>query len=157
MLLVHPEVVFTLLYVVLRVVLRQFPSLPVLHYVGDLLPLRITPRTPLLGDVPTLHGSLRLVLMYPEETVEPRKTVVREDGGQGLIITHWSDVGLITCVCVCVHACVCVCVCVCVCACVCVCVCVCVVCSVHIGLSRYTLVLQVSHEIVLGLLYHSNS
>ena len=41
-------------------------------------------------------------MMYPEETAEARKTVVREDGGPGLIATHWSDVvWLVTRVCVC--------------------------------------------------------
>ena len=79
--------------------------------VGDFLPLRVTPRTPLLGHIPSLHGSLRLVMMYPEETAEPRKTVVREDGGHGLVATHWSDVVWLSLVHACMHACVCMSVC----------------------------------------------
>ena len=88
-----------------------------------MLPLRITPRTPLLGEVHSLHGSLRLLLIYPEETAEAHETVIREDGGHGLIATHWSDVVRLICACACVCACVRACVCACVRACVRVCVC----------------------------------
>lgn len=92
-----------IMYTALCMFLQQFLSLsPSVLCVGDFLPLRVTPRTPLLGEVPSLHGGLRLVMMYPEETAEPRKTVVREDGGHGLIATHWSDVVWLVTPCTCV-------------------------------------------------------
>ena len=57
--------------------------------IDAIVPLRITPMMPVLGNFPQLHGNLRLLLYYPEHTPYPVKSSVVEDSGPGLEATHW--------------------------------------------------------------------
>nr|WNS50071.1 alpha-glucosidase [Halisarca dujardinii] len=64
---------------------------PVFLKTNGLIPLRITPMTPVLGKFPCLHDKLRFVLHRPSHTLHPVKSSVIEDQGTGLEAYHWMD------------------------------------------------------------------
>ena len=62
-----------------------------LHVLLDLdafLPLRVTPLTDYLGEVPLFRDAIRFQLLYPEWTEKPVVTHLREEQGVGMIASH---------------------------------------------------------------------
>jgi alpha-glucosidase (family GH31 glycosyl hydrolase) len=64
---------------------------PVFLKTNAIIPLRITPLTPILGEFPNLHGNLCFVLFHPKHTPNPLRSPVVEDNGPGLEAVHWMD------------------------------------------------------------------